>query len=89
MYNKKNTPLYNMYKVYRNNLSRIFKVAKQQYYYILISSNKNDTKKLHQMLSDLINLNVKNNHNYLRSPLPQVLKLMTLLKLQLNLFHFQ
>jgi len=54
VYNKKNTPLYNMYKVYRNNLSRIIKMAKQQYYYTLISSNKNDTKKLHQILSDLI-----------------------------------
>jgi len=60
VYNKKNTPLYNMYKVYRNNLSRIIKVAKQQYYYTLISSNKNDTKKLHQILSDLINLKCKN-----------------------------
>jgi len=45
VYNKKNTPLYNMYKVYRNNLSIITKVAKQQYYCTLISSNKNDTKK--------------------------------------------
>ena len=49
-----------MYKVYRNNLSRIIKVAKQQYYYTLTSSNKNDTKKLHQILSDLINLKCKN-----------------------------
>jgi len=56
LYNKKNTPLYNNYKVYRNNLSRIIKVAKQQYYYTLISSNKNDTKKFHQILRDLINL---------------------------------
>jgi len=58
VYNKKNTPLYNMYEVCRNNLSRIIKVAKQQYYYTLISSNKN-TKKLHQILSDLINLKCK------------------------------
>ena len=35
-------------------------MAKQQYYYTLISSNKNDTKKLHQILSDLINLKGKN-----------------------------
>ena len=59
VYNITNTPLYNMYKVYRNNLSRIIKMAKQQYYYTLISSNKNDTKKLHQILSDLINLKCK------------------------------
>ena len=44
VYNKKNTPLYNMYEVYRNNLSRIINVAKPQYYYTLISSNKNNTK---------------------------------------------
>ena len=40
VYAKKNTPLYNMYKVSRNNLSRIIKVAKQQYYYTLFSSSK-------------------------------------------------
>jgi len=60
VYTKKNTPLYNMYKVYRNNLSIIIKVEKQQYYYTLISSNKNDTKKLHQILRDLINLKCEN-----------------------------
>ena len=43
VYNKKNTPLYNIYEVYRNNLSRITKVAKEQYYHTLISSNKNNT----------------------------------------------
>ena len=34
-------------------------MVKQQYYYTLISSIKNDTKKLHQVFSDLINLKCK------------------------------
>jgi len=49
-----------MYKVYKNNLSRIIKMTKQRYSYTLISSNKNDTKELHQILSDLIHLKCKN-----------------------------
>ena len=48
-----------MYKVYRNNLSRIIKVAKQQHYYTTALLYKNDTKKLHQIWSDLINLKCK------------------------------
>jgi len=43
-YNKKNAHIYNIYKLHRNNLSTIIKVAKQQYHYTLISSDKNDKK---------------------------------------------
>jgi len=56
--------------------------AAKQYYHALIFSNQNDTKN-YTKDCDLINLKCKN-----WSPLPQVLKLMTLSKLQMSLINF-
>ena len=62
--NRNNELIINRYKTYRNNLKKVINEAKARYYREIVNNNRNNMKKIYNIISEATNSNTqKNNDN--------------------------